>query len=360
MKSTETETKLRSGVGLTRRLIAGALCLAVISVICTRVSAQNLFVSGSDASGGKIFEFTPSGVKSTFASGVGGLLAFDGAGNLFVADGAAGAIYKFSPDGVRSTFAVGLSFLNALAVDRAGNLFVYDGISGILKFTPNGVRTTLASRLGGPMAVDGAGNLFVAMQGLPDSGPAANTYTIHKFTPNGVRSTFASGHLSETIGFFVGLGVDSSGNVYLVDGGDFYDGGGSAIYKFTPGGHRSTFFGPTPLWSAESCNFGDLAVDSMGNVFVTDNCTGIDKITQDGNRSVFASAIGGSLAFQPNAAPKATELDFNGDGKPDYVLYKAATRQTAIWHLNNNVLVSGVLGPTLPVGWGGGVCGGFQ
>jgi hypothetical protein len=43
--------------------------------------------------------------------------------------------------------------------------------------------------------------------------------------------------------------------------------------------------------------------------------------------------------------------DFNADGKPDYVLYSPATRQTAIWYLNNNAFVSGVLGPTLPVSW---------
>src|SRR5205823_9108799 len=43
--------------------------------------------------------------------------------------------------------------------------------------------------------------------------------------------------------------------------------------------------------------------------------------------------------------------DFNGDGKPDYVLFNSATRQSAIWYLNNNVLVSGANGPTLPAGW---------
>jgi FG-GAP-like repeat len=43
--------------------------------------------------------------------------------------------------------------------------------------------------------------------------------------------------------------------------------------------------------------------------------------------------------------------DFNGDGKPDYVLYNAETRQTAIWYLNNNVYVSGTYGPTPPAGW---------
>ena len=42
--------------------------------------------------------------------------------------------------------------------------------------------------------------------------------------------------------------------------------------------------------------------------------------------------------------------DFNGDGKPDYLLYKAATRQTAICYLNNNVYARSAWGPTLPVG----------
>ena len=39
-------------------------------------------------------------------------------------------------------------------------------------------------------------------------------------------------------------------------------------------------------------------------------------------------------------------------GPPIYVLYNAATRQTAIWYLNNNAFVSGSYGPTLPAGWG--------
>ena len=40
--------------------------------------------------------------------------------------------------------------------------------------------------------------------------------------------------------------------------------------------------------------------------------------------------------------------DFNGDGKPDYLLYKPSTRQTAIWYMNNNVFHGGAYGPTLP------------
>ena len=53
----------------------------------------------------------------------------------------------------------------------------------------------------------------------------------------------------------------------------------------------------------------------------------------------------------PAAGNWSATADFNGDGKPDYVLYKANTRQTAIWYMNNNVFVSGAYGPTLPAGW---------
>jgi hypothetical protein len=43
--------------------------------------------------------------------------------------------------------------------------------------------------------------------------------------------------------------------------------------------------------------------------------------------------------------------DFDGDGSPDYVLYKASTRQTAIWYMRDNVLAGVAFAPTLPGGW---------
>ena len=35
--------------------------------------------------------------------------------------------------------------------------------------------------------------------------------------------------------------------------------------------------------------------------------------------------------------------DFNGDSKPDFVIYKPSTGQTGIWYLNNNVFAGGAL-----------------
>jgi hypothetical protein len=43
--------------------------------------------------------------------------------------------------------------------------------------------------------------------------------------------------------------------------------------------------------------------------------------------------------------------DFDGNGRPDYVLYNSSTRQTAIKYLNNYQVVGNANGPTFPVGW---------
>src|SRR5256885_1761507 len=59
----------------------------------------------------------------------------------------------------------------------------------------------------------------------------------------------------------------------------------------------------------------------------------------------------GAVTMPPVSAPRAAVADFNGDGKPDYVLQNVSTRQTAIWYLNNNVFVSSGYGPTLPTDW---------
>jgi hypothetical protein len=50
------------------------------------------------------------------------------------------------------------------------------------------------------------------------------------------------------------------------------------------------------------------------------------------------SAVGAkpATAWQPLAGEEVT----------DYVLYRASTSQTAIWYMDDNVLVSGEFGPT--------------
>jgi hypothetical protein len=76
--------------------------------------------------------------------------------------------------------------------------------------------------------------------------------------------------------------------------------------------------------------------------------------------STYAAALNGTDYVGPFVyphplaldVPRAVVADFNGDGSPDIVLQRATTHETAIWYLDNNVLIGGDFGPTLPPDWG--------
>src|SRR5438552_18621129 len=66
------------------------------------------------------------------------------------------------------------------------------------------------------------------------------------------------------------------------------------------------------------------------------------------NNTFLGGASGPTL---PSGWSLVATGDFNNDSKPDYVLYHASTRQTALLYMNNDAFVSRALGPTLPAGW---------
>lgn len=49
--------------------------------------------------------------------------------------------------------------------------------------------------------------------------------------------------------------------------------------------------------------------------------------------------------------PTFPPTDFNGDARPDLLLFNAGTRKTAVWYMNNNVRIGNANGPTLLPGW---------
>jgi sugar lactone lactonase YvrE len=310
MKTKITEPKYKSALGVAGQLFSRLACLGAAILICTSASAQNLFVSGTDAGGGEIFQFTWDGGQSIFASGLykPSGMAFDNAGNLFVVDyeilngdfiGNA-AIFKITPNGTLTIFASRVSYSSSLAVDRAGNLFVADYDSGIIyQYKPSGSRATFASGLYHPVgvALDSAGNLWVADNSI------GNIYqgSVYEYKPDGSRVTIAVLNPADRP---ADLAFDSMGNLYMADlGGN--------IYKYTLNGvlrrySRSTF-GSVPN-GAQS-----LAFDSAGDLFVV----AVGSVTNSGNaipntvyefkqgvRSAFVSgeALDESfacLAFQP-------------------------------------------------------------
>ena len=73
-------------------------------------------------------------------------------GDLYDADFFGNRIVKITPAGTASIFASALALPRGLAFDRAGNLFVANAAtssSTIVKITPAGVKSTLASGLSG-------------------------------------------------------------------------------------------------------------------------------------------------------------------------------------------------------------------
>ena len=148
------KTKFKSIIRAAYHSFSGAVCAGAVLLIASGAPAQNLFEA--DFNSGNIYEFTPGGVRSTFASGVyhPDGLAFNSAGDLFVSDFDGNSITEITPGGAQSTFASGLNEPVGLAFDSAGNLFEAEANSGnIYEFTPGGAQSTFASGLNRPVGL---------------------------------------------------------------------------------------------------------------------------------------------------------------------------------------------------------------
>ena len=207
-------------------------------------------------------------------------------GDLYEADNSSNTILKFTPDGTKSTFASGLNRPFGLAFDGSSILFEGDaGSNTIFEITPDGTKSTFASGLSGPvgLAFDSSGNLFEADQFSGE---------IFEFTPDGTKSTFASG-----LGGPVSLAFDSSGNLFEAN----YNSG--KISKFAPDGTKSTFAsglgGPV-----------GLAFDSSGNLFEADYDSGtIFKFAPDGTKTTFASGLSNPTGLAFDSSGNLFEAD---------------------------------------------------
>ena len=98
----------------------------------------------------RVWKVTPAGAMAEFVSSgldIPNALAFDAAGNLYVANEENNTISKVTPAGVVSTFVSGgLDDPDALAFDNAGNLYVAnDENNTISKVTPAGAVSTFVS-----------------------------------------------------------------------------------------------------------------------------------------------------------------------------------------------------------------------
>ena len=280
--------------------------------------AGNLFIADTDNH--RIRKVDAAGVISTVAGtgsfgsrGDGGPavdarllspqgVAVDGAGNLFIADTNNNRIRKVDSAGVISTVAgtgwtgsrgdggpaveARLAFPRDVAVDGAGNLFIADTNNNrIRKVDAAGIISTVAgtgdrgfSGDGGPavearlafprdVAVDGAGNLFIA---------DTNNHRVRKVDSAGVISTVAG---TDSAGLFSpqGVAVDGAGNLFIADTVNHWirkvDSAGVISTVAGTGSFGSGFgFGGDggPAIQAALNRPRGVAVDGAGNLFIAD------------------------------------------------------------------------------------------
>jgi arylsulfatase A len=232
----------------------------------------------SDAAAGTVDVATSTDHGSsiaTFASGLPGPrgVTFDKLGNLYVDASGSGEILKIAPD--RSApmhYAHDSGRLDAIAFDPAGNLFVADYDLGTIDyFTTDGVKHNYAVGLSQPagLAFDRAGHLYATEHG---------TGTITKYSVNGVPKPFASGFSAPT-----GIVIDPErDSVYVVEeNGSLYqlDSSGGTIAKIAK--HLTGATG--------------LTLDLAGNVYVAENAPDrsgkvvTEKITPNGAHARFTA-----------------------------------------------------------------------
>jgi len=214
---------VRKAKDLIRTLLFILLPIGVVSMAPLALHAQTLSFASA---------------QSTVASGLEGPLgvAVDGAGDVFFAqnggEDGAGNVVKVSPSGTTTTVASGLSFSNSyfvgVATDGAGDVFVVqtNGNPIVLKISPSGATTTVGSGLISPegVAVDGKGDVFISDDGLGE--------VLEVPAGGGPQATLASG----LFGSFR-LAVDVKGDVFVVEVNS--DGSGQ-ILEVTASGSQTT------------------------------------------------------------------------------------------------------------------------
>lgn len=212
-------------------------------------------------------------------------MAFDAAGNLYVAEWGAGRVTRIDPAGRRSTFADGLSGPSGLAIGPDGTIYVASySQDEVYRFTPDGRRSVYATGLATPAGIgfDRAGRLLIANRRTDQ-----------------ILAVTGDGRVEPLVG---GLRTPV-GAVQTLDGSYVVSNIGGGVTVIQPDGSRrevgQSFRTPGP----------GVAATPDGRVFVVDyGGTTVREILADGQSRAVADGLSSpvGLALAPDGASLVT------------------------------------------------------
>jgi len=310
--------------------------------------AGNLYIADDDNR--RIRKVSPTGIITTIAgvgvqgfSGDGGpaaaamvgraeALALDSAGNLYFADSVNQRVRKIDTQGVITTIAgtgvdgfsgdggpakaAQLGFPIGVAVDGAGNVYIADGDNNrVRKVDTAGIISTVAGNGHGgfagdgglainasinipsDLAVDGAGNLYIADAGnnrvrMVDK--SGNITTVAGTSDNGYSGDGGTA-TQAMLNYPWGLAVDASGKVYI---GDRVN---SRVRTLSPAITVSPSFNANPVLNGASFTVGQaIAPGSIVSIFGANFSLGD---AQDQEVPLPSSLLGTSVTFNGATVP---------------------------------------------------------
>lgn len=390
---------------------ASQATLSVPSAICLD-AAGNLYITDQYSS--KVRMVTPNGIITTVAGNGNSSFAGDGAqatfaelylpagvvvdgnGNIFISDSGNQRVRMVNPAGIITTVAgtgvpdatgdggpateATLAKPLGLAVDPSGNVYIADNENARVRvLSPNATISTLAGTGinvgdGGPatsallsqpsaVALDSAGNLYIADSGYQRIRQVAPDGTITTVAGNGHRGSAGSGGpaTSANLASPQGVAIGPQGQIYITD-----DANSLIRVVDTISGDISVFAGSGsvygdggPATSAQILTPSSIAADAAGNVYFDDNVA-VAGVTQgvvvrrvgpDGNITTAAGT--GDAGYSGDGGPAieaqlgsviAVGLDASGN------LLIADTNNNAVRRVDSNGIITTIAATADP--WG--------
>lgn len=274
-------------------------------------------------------------------------VAMDSAGNLYIADAFNHRVRAVAPNGIITTIAgngsafffgdgqaaanASLSFPQGVAADSNGNLYIVDsGNYRIRQVGRDGKISTVAGN--GKAGYSGDGGLAVSASlgglgnGYADSyGPLgvavgaagsiyiADTYnyrirqvangTINTIAGNGAARVSGDGGAasSASLGAALGVSADSKGNIYLADLFRVREISGGTIRTVAGTGLIGDSVDGIPATTAALSHIGGIAVDSVGDLYLSD--TDNQRIRKVSGGVIATVAGNGMLGFSGDGGP---------------------------------------------------------